>query len=84
MKRDEDKEEESKEREEAREEANKKQSAIDTLNEKVTDLINRVTKLENAVTLPVTIQLKSGETLELKESEYGHGEDRPDILGVHP
>ena len=46
-KRDEDKEEKRKEKEEARKEAKNRQSAIDTLNEKVTDLINRVTALEN-------------------------------------
>ena len=45
--REEDKKEKKKEREEAREEAKKAQSAIDTLNEKVTNLVNRVTELEN-------------------------------------
>ena len=44
--REEDKKEKQKEREEAREEAKKAQSGIDTLNERVTDLVNRVTELE--------------------------------------
>lgn len=38
---------EEKEEREEREEANGKQSAIEKLNEQVSDLINRVTKLEN-------------------------------------